>query len=74
MLLCLMEKQTIKPGPKKKYVFAEMPIGTEVVLEPLKQSSFKSMLSNFNKDLQKPERHQYRYEQFKRVIVATRIA
>lgn len=62
----------IKPGPKPAYAFDEYPIGHEIILQPIKQSSFKSMLSKFNKDKAKEDRHQYKYEQIKRVIIATR--
>lgn len=64
----------IKRGPEPKFKFNEYPVGYELTLEPLKQSSFKSLLSKFNKDLPKEQRHAYKYEQDKRVILATRIA
>lgn len=67
-----MEK-TIKRGPVSKYNFDDYNIGHEIKLPPLKQSSFKSMLSKFNHDLPKEHKHQYSYEQLSRVIVATRI-
>lgn len=67
-----MTTETIKRGPKPSYSFDEYPIGYEIILQPIKQSSFKSMLSKFNKDKPKEERHQYKYEQIKRVIIATR--
>lgn len=67
-----MEKE-IKPGPKAQYSFADYPIGHEIVLPPLKQSSFKSMLSKFNKNLPKQQRHQYGYEQISVDIIATRV-
>jgi len=68
-----MEQTIIKRGPVPKFNFATYDIGKEIVIEPIKQSSFKSMLSKFNKDLDKKDRHQYKYEQFKRAILATRI-
>lgn len=67
-----MNTETIKRGPKPTYDFTSYQIGDEIILQPIKQSSFKSMLSKFNKDLPKLERHQYKYEQIKRVIIATR--
>ena len=68
-----MTIETIKTGPKPRYNFTTFAIGDEIILEPLKQSSFKSMLSKFNKTFQKADRHQYKYEQIKRNIIATRI-
>lgn len=65
--------QTINRGPKPKYTFTDYPIGHEILLEPLKQSSFKSTLSKFNGTLEPAERHQYKYDQLKRNILATRI-
>ena len=62
----------IKPGPKPLYNFDDYNIGDEIILQPIKQSSFKSMLSKFNKDKPKEQRHQYKYEQIKRVIIAIR--
>lgn len=67
-----MEKE-IKPGPKAQYSFAEYSIGHEITLSPLKQSSFKSMLSKFNGSLPKEQRHQYGYEQISFDIIATRL-
>ncbi len=69
-----MSNTTIKRGPQPKYTFTDYPIGHEILLDPLKQSSFKSTLSKFNKKMDKADRHQYRYEQQKRNIIATRIA
>lgn len=65
-----MNTTTIKRGPKPLYDFTSYQIGDEIVLQPIKQSSFKSMLSKFNKG--RNEKHQYRYEQIKRVIIAIR--
>lgn len=65
-----MEKE-IKPGPEPKYRFAEYPIGHELTLPPLKQSSFKSMLSKFNRGLK--DKHQYAYEQISFDIIARRV-
>lgn len=62
----------IKRGPKPLYDFSAFNIGDEIILQPIKQSSFKSMLSKFNKDKPKEQRHQYKYEQIKRVIIAIR--
>lgn len=62
--------EIIKPGPKPIYDFNSYQVGDEIVLQPIKQSSFKSMLSKFNKG--RADKHQYRYEQIKRVIVAIR--
>lgn len=64
---------TIKRGPIAKYDFTSYNIGDEIILEPLKQSSFKSMLSKFNKDIAPELRHKYQYEQIKRVIIAVRV-
>lgn len=64
---------TIKRGPIAKYDFTSYNIGDEIILEPLKQSSFKSMLSKFNKDIVPELRHKYQYEQIKRVIIAVRV-
>ena len=66
-----MDKEEIKPGPKAKYDFASYVIGYEIKLDPLKQSSFKSMLSKFNKNL--TERHKYSFEQLTKKIVAKRV-
>lgn len=68
-----MTTETIKRGPKPEHDFNSFAIGCEVVLDPLKQSSFKSKLSKFNKDFPKEQKHQYKYEQLKRNIVAIRI-
>ncbi len=62
----------IKRGPKPLYDFTSYQVGDEIILQPIKQSSFKSMLSKFNKDKPKEQRHQYKYEQIKRVIIAIR--
>lgn len=67
-----MEKE-IKRGPAPKYSFADYPIGHEITLEPLKQSSFKSTLSKFNKPLVPKKRHKYSYEQISVDIIAKRI-
>ncbi len=67
------EKSLIKPGPKQKYFFEDYPIGHEIKVLPLKQSSFKSMLSKFNKYRMKQFRHQYSYEQQKGYILAVRV-
>lgn len=66
--------QTIKRGPTPKYDFEQMPVGIEIKLKPLKQSSFKSTLSKFNKSLPPAERHKYKYDQLSTLILATRIA
>jgi hypothetical protein len=67
-----MDKK-IKPGPVQIYHFEDYLIGHEIKMPPLKQSSFKSMLSRFNKDLPREERHQYAYESLSKVILATRV-
>lgn len=67
-----MEKE-IKRGPAPTYIFADYPIGHEITLSPLKQSSFKSMLSKFNKQFPAKQRHQYGYEQLSKVIIARRV-
>jgi len=67
-----MQKE-IKRGPKPEFTFGEYPIGHEIKIAPLKQSSFKSLLSKFNKDLPKEERHAYIYEQLSSKILAIRI-
>lgn len=66
--------EQIKRGPVPKFNFEEYEIGRELVIEPIKQSSFKSTLSKFNKPLLPANRHKYKYEQYKRVILATRIS
>jgi hypothetical protein len=66
-------KKLIKTGPAPKYTFADYPIGHEITLEPLKQSSFKSTLSKFNQPLSPKKRHKYKYEQINFDIIATRI-
>ncbi len=63
----------IKRGPIAKYDFNSYNIGDEIILEPLKQSSFKSTLSKFNKNIVPELRHKYSYEQIKRVIIAIRV-
>jgi len=68
-----MDTPTIKRGPKSTYDFASYIIGHEITLEPLKQSSFKSMLSKFNSPFEKDNRHQYEYLQVGKKIVARRI-
>ena len=66
--------EQIKRGPVPKFNFSEYKIGRELVIDPIKQSSFKSTLSKFNKGIPKEQRHKYKYEQYKRVILATRIS
>lgn len=63
----------IKPGPVQQYHFEQYAIGHEIKMPPLKQSSFKSMLSKFNKNLPREQRHQYAYESLSKVILATRV-
>lgn len=68
-----MEDQIIKPGPVAKYDFASYILGHEITLEPLKQSSFKSMLSKFNNGFEKENRHKYAYEVSGKKIIARRV-
>jgi hypothetical protein len=68
-----MEEQLIKPGPIAKYNFGSYIIGHEVTIEPLKQSSFKSMLSKYNNSLEKEYRHKYSFELSGKKIIARRV-
>lgn len=61
-----------KRGPEQIYHFDTYPLGHEIKIIPLKQSSFKSMLSKFNRNLAKDDRHKYGYEQQKNFIIAKR--
>lgn len=67
-----MEQQTIKRGPVAEHDFASYDIGHEIKILPLKQSSFKSMLSKFNKG--RSDKHKYSYHQLSTRILAVRIA
>jgi hypothetical protein len=63
----------IKRGPVPKYIFENYPVGHIIKLDPLKQSSFKSLLSIFNREIIKDQRHQYKYQVIGKNILATRI-
>jgi hypothetical protein len=60
----------MKRGPKIIFNFSAYPVRHEIELAPLKQSSFKSMLSKFNKI--ENCKHVYKYEQISTTIIATR--
>ena len=61
----------IKRGPEPHYKFAEYEVGHEIKIPFLKQSSFKSMVSKFNKTI--TERHVYKYEMLEDFILARRV-
>jgi len=65
-----MSNTQIKRGPKPFY---NLTIDVEFILDPLKVSSFKSMVSKLNKGKSKEEKMQFSYDTKGRKVIAKRL-